>query len=69
MVEKGRPKAVVDAAWSIYRANHHEVDAADARRCLLERHLQGRPEARESDVGELTSFGLAYLARLPEDEC
>lgn len=69
MVEKDRLRAVVDTAWSIYRANHHEVDASDARRCLLERHLQGRPEAREGDVGELTSLGLAYLARLPEDEC
>jgi hypothetical protein len=45
------------------------VYVADNRRCLLERHLQGRCEAREEEVDELASFGLAYLARLPEDEC
>src|SRR5439155_23198186 len=31
--------------------------------------LQGRSEARVSDAEELTGFGLAYLERLPEDEC
>jgi hypothetical protein len=46
-----------------------DVDAADTRPCLLERHLQGRWEARVSDAEELTGFGLAYLERLPEDEC
>ncbi len=48
---------------------HDGVDAADNRRYLLERHLHGRWEAREGDVEELASFGLAYLARLPDDEC
>jgi hypothetical protein len=37
-------------------------------RSLLERHLHGRWEAREGEVEELASFGLAYLARLPESE-
>jgi hypothetical protein len=36
----------IDTAWSVYRARHREVDAADSRRCLRERHLRGRPEAR-----------------------
>ena len=55
--------------WSLYRAKHRDVDAADSRRCLLQRHLQGRSEARVSEVEELTGFGLAYLNRLPKDEC
>ncbi|MEY9136778.1 hypothetical protein ABIF50_009733 [Bradyrhizobium diazoefficiens] len=50
-------------------ARHRDVDAADTRRYLLERHLQGKWEARVSDAEELTGFGLAYLERLPEDEC
>jgi hypothetical protein len=59
----------VDTAWSIYRATHSGVDAADGRRCLLERHLHRRWEAHGSDVEELTGFGIAFLARLPEQEC
>ena len=58
---------VVDPAW--FCATHDRVDAAESSRCLLERPLQGRCEAREEEVDELASFGLAYLARLPEDEC
>jgi hypothetical protein len=59
----------VDTAWSIYRATHSGVDAADGRRCLLERHLYRRWEAHGGDVEELTGFGIAFLARLPEQEC
>lgn len=62
-------KLAVDTAWSVYRITHQGIDAADSRRCLLERHLRGRWQAREEDVEELASFGIAYLARLPEDEC
>ncbi|MGY8684448.1 hypothetical protein Q2941_42870 [Bradyrhizobium sp. UFLA05-153] len=62
-------RTAVDTVWSLFRAKHRDVDAADSRRCLLERHLQGRREARVSDAEELTGFGLAYLERLPEDEC
>jgi hypothetical protein len=36
---------------------------------MLERNLQGRCEAREAEVEELASFGLAYPARLPKDGC
>jgi len=56
---------VVDAARSIVCATHDRVDAADSRCGMLERHLQGRCEAREAEVEELASFGLAYPARLP----
>jgi hypothetical protein len=62
-------RQAVETAWSVYRATHDSINEADSRRCLLERHLHGRWEARESDVEELASFGLAYLAQLPEDVC
>ena len=69
MVDTVALRTAVETAWSIFCATHEGVDAADGRRCLLERHLQGRCEARGEDVEGLASFGLAYLARLPEDEC
>jgi len=62
-------RTAVDTVWPIYCAAHEGVDAADNRRCLLERHPHGRWEMRDGDVEELASFGLAYLARLPDDEC
>jgi len=69
MVGKAPLRNAVDTAWSVYLATHPGVDSADGRRCLLERHLHGRWEARENDAEELTCLGLAYLERLPEDEC
>jgi hypothetical protein len=69
MVDEVPVRKAVDTAWSVYLATHSGVDAADSRRCLLERHLHRRWEAFESDAEELTGFGLAYLERLPEDEC
>ena len=69
MVDSVALQTAVDTAWSIFCATHDGVDAADSRRCLLERYLHGRWEAREGEVEELASFGLAYLARRPEDEC
>jgi hypothetical protein len=55
-------------AWTVYLATHRDVDVADGRRCLLERHLQGMLEASQSETEELTCSGLAYLDRLPETE-
>jgi hypothetical protein len=69
MVDDDPLRTAVDIAWSVYRARHRHVDAADSRCCLLERHLQGRWEARGSDAEELLGFGIAYLDRLPDDEC
>lgn len=69
MVDTVTLRTAVETAWSIFCATHDGVDVADSRRRLLERHLQGRCEAREEEVDELASFGLAYLARLPADEC
>ena len=61
-------REAVDTAWTVYLATHRNVDVADERRCLLERHLHRRWEAHESDTEELTRSGLAYLKRLPEDD-
>jgi len=69
MVDDESLQSAVNTAWFVFRATHDGVDAADRRRCLLERHLYGRPEAQEGDVEELANFGLVYLGRLPEDEC
>ena len=57
-----RLQQAVDTACSVYRATHN-VDEADERRCLLERHLQQRWKAGEHDREELTCAGLAYLER------
>lgn len=62
-------KNATETAWTVYRARHPDVDVFDSRRCLLERHLLKRREERESDTEELASFGIAYLDRLPRDEC
>ena len=62
-------RRAINTAWSVYLATHDGVDAADGRRCLLERHLRTRWQAFQSDAEELTGLGLAYLERLPEDEC
>jgi hypothetical protein len=58
------PRAAVDRAWTIYLAAHADVDAADHRRCALERYLHSKWQAGESDPEELTCSGLSYLSRL-----
>jgi hypothetical protein len=67
MVDEVPTRKAVDTAWAVYLATHRDVDAADSRRCLLERHLQGRFEAAQG-TEELTCSGLAYLDRIPEDQ-
>ncbi|MFZ5716257.1 MAG: hypothetical protein ACOY3N_25805 [Bradyrhizobium sp.] len=69
MVDDAVLKNAAETAWTVYRAQHPDVDAFDSRRCLLERHLHRRGEEREGDAEELASFGIAYLHRLPSDEC
>jgi hypothetical protein len=61
-------RKAVDTAWAVYLATHRDVDVADGRRCLLERHLQGRSEISHSETEELACSGLAYLDRIPKDE-
>jgi hypothetical protein len=67
MVDEVLRKAV-DMAWTVYVATHRDVDVADGRRCLQERHLQGTLEVSQCETEELTCSGLAYLDRLPKDE-
>lgn len=69
MVDEVAVERAAETAWIMCRAAHPDVDAQDSRRCLLERYLHRRREERESDTEELASFGIAYLHRLPEDEC
>jgi hypothetical protein len=69
MVDDGPLRKAIDTAWSVYRARRRDVDAADGRRCLLERHLQRTWEALGCDAEELTSLGIVYLDRLPDHEC
>ena len=57
-------KVAVDRAWTVHLAMHKEMDANDPRRCSLERYLGERWQAGESDLDELTCYGLSYLARL-----
>jgi len=54
----------VDQAWTVHLSAHKDVNAADSRRCSLERYLRGKWQAGESDPDELTCYGLSYLARL-----
>jgi hypothetical protein len=68
MVDKVPLRKAVDTTWTVYLATHRDVDVADGRRCLMERHLQQRWEASQSNAEELTCSGLAYLDRIPKDE-
>jgi hypothetical protein len=64
MHDEGALRTAVDRTWSIYLAMSSDVDAADQRRCSLERYLKARWQAGESDPEELTCYGLSYLARV-----
>ena len=57
-------KVAVQRAWNLHLATHDNVDAADPRRCSLERYLSAKRLAGETDPEELTCCGLSYLARL-----
>jgi hypothetical protein len=62
-------RTAANTVWSLYLAKHPRINPASSCRCLLERHLRGRWQARVCDAEDLTGFGLAYLEQLPEDEC
>lgn len=68
MSEEYPLKAAVDRAWAVHIATHTDVDAADQRRCSLERYLTEKWHAGESDPEELTCHGLSYLARTGCDD-
>jgi hypothetical protein len=69
MVDDVVLKMAAETAWAVYRSRRPDIDSRDDRRCLLQRHLQRRWEERRSDSEELASFGIAYLDRLPDEEC
>jgi len=64
MTDEFQLKVAVDRAWTVHLAMHKERDANDPRRCSLERYLGERWQAGESDLDELTCYGLSNLARL-----
>jgi hypothetical protein len=68
MVDELPLRQAVTTAWTVYLATHDDVDAADSRRCLLERHLQRKWESAQNNAEELVCSGLAYLDRTPKDE-
>jgi len=35
-------KTAIDRAWTVHIATHNDSDAADQRRCSLERYLVGK---------------------------
>lgn len=67
MDDELRLRVAVDQAWTVHLATHDGVEAADHRRCSLERYLSGKWQAGESDLEQLTCHGLSYLARLGSD--
>jgi hypothetical protein len=67
MVDEDALGSAVAMAWTVYLATHRDVDAADGRRCLLERHLQRKWENRQSHAEALVCSGLAYLDRTTKD--
>jgi hypothetical protein len=67
MVDEGPLRNAVATAWTVYLATHRDIDVADDRRCLLERHLQRKWENSQSDAEVLVCSGLAYLDRTAKD--
>jgi hypothetical protein len=57
-------RTAVDRAWTVHLAMKKDIDAADERRCSLERYLIGKWQGGENDPEELTCHGLSYLRRL-----
>ncbi|GAA0021863.1 hypothetical protein [Bradyrhizobium sp. B024] len=50
MSEDGTQRRALDTAWTLYLSMHDDVDPSDARRCLLEPHLQRSLQAQQSDT-------------------
>jgi hypothetical protein len=68
MVDDAPLRTVVATTWAVYLATHRDVDAADSRRCLLERHLQWKWQNSRTDAEGLVCSGLAYLRMTAKDE-
>jgi hypothetical protein len=61
-------RQAVATTWTVYLATHRDVDAADRRRGLLERHLERKWENCQGDPEALVCSGPAYLNRAARDE-
>ncbi|WP_029586401.1 hypothetical protein [Bradyrhizobium sp. URHD0069] len=61
---EGTVALAVDTAWRVYLVTRGDVHSNDARRCTLEKYLEHRVQAGETDVDDLATDGLAYLRRL-----
>jgi hypothetical protein len=57
-------EAAFARAWSVYRLIHSGIDENDARRASLQRFIQQRCEAGETDTELLAVEGLKYLKSL-----
>jgi hypothetical protein len=68
MADEAPLRTVVSTTWAVYLATHRDVDAADSRRCLLERHLQRKWENSRTDAEGLVCSGLAHLRMTAKDE-
>jgi hypothetical protein len=68
MADEAPLRTLVAETWAVYLATHRDVDAADSRRCLLERHLQRKWQNSQGDAEALVCSGLAYLRRTTKDE-
>jgi hypothetical protein len=60
-------RTAIDRAWTVHLATNIDIDAADQRRCSLERYLIGKWHGGESDPEELTCYGLSFLNRLASE--
>jgi hypothetical protein len=61
---EGLVALALNTAWSVYLVRNSGVHPDDARRCNLEKYLEHRFQAGETDVDDLAADGLAYLRRL-----
>jgi len=61
--DKFPPRLAVDRAWTIYLAAHANVDAADHRRCTLERYLRDRWNAGENVRADVLGSFVFMAAR------
>jgi hypothetical protein len=69
MVDDGPLRRAIGGAWSVHRAKHRGVDAADNRRCLLDVICRRDGKRASAMPKNSRSSAFAYLERLPDDEC
>ena len=57
-------EAALERAWSVYLLIHSGIDENDARRASLQRFIQQRCDAGETDTESLAVEGLKFLKGL-----